>query len=88
MLLAGVLLRTDELLSAIELATLLLDEELGAIELLERELDVSATLLCDELIAPGIEEDVADLPTFLDLDDIAPRSLKTQDVLVEVTGLV
>ena len=47
---AGVLLRTDELLTAIELAMLLRNEELNADELPGRELELIAALLCDELI--------------------------------------
>ena len=48
-LLAGVLLRTDELLNAIELAMLLLNEELNADELPGRELELTAALLGAEL---------------------------------------
>src|SRR2546422_131894 len=39
----------------------------------------------DELIAPGVEEDVADLPAFLDPEGVATHRLELQDVLVEVT---
>src|SRR5213594_469420 len=39
----------------------------------------------NELIAPGVEEDVADLPAFLDPEGVAAHRLELQDVLVEVT---
>src|SRR2546422_5911229 len=39
----------------------------------------------DELIAPGVEEDVADLPAFLDPEGVAAHRLELQDILVEVT---
>ena len=56
LLTAGVLLRTDELLAINEL--LILDEELARIELLDlelliTELELTATLLREELIAPA-----------------------------------
>ena len=41
-----------------------------------------------ELIAPRIEEDVADAPALLDLDDVAAHGLEPQHVFVEVAGLV
>src|SRR5262249_28432694 len=42
----------------------------------------------DELVAPGVEEDMADLPTFLDRDGVAAHRFESEDALVEVTSLV
>src|SRR5262245_25939823 len=42
----------------------------------------------DELITPGVEEDVADLPAFLDRDGVAAHRFEFQDALVEVASLV
>jgi hypothetical protein len=42
----------------------------------------------DELIVPGIEEDVADLPALRDLDDVAAHRLEPEDGFIEVAGRV
>ena len=42
----------------------------------------------EKLIAAGVEEDVADLAPFLDLEDDAAERLELQDVLVEVARAV
>ena len=42
----------------------------------------------DKLAVPHVEEYVPDAPALFDLDDIATYRFETQNVLVEVTGLV
>src|SRR5262249_51047137 len=42
----------------------------------------------DDLVAPGMEEDVADPPALFYPDDVAAHRLESQHVLIEVAGLV